>query len=45
MIFTYQDDKKITIEIPRIYYHGYRIISPKGKSIKYIENKNGFKFL
>ena len=42
MIFTYQDDEKITVEIPRIYYHGYRIISPKGKPIKYIENKNGF---
>ena len=42
MVFTYQNNEKITVEIPRIYYHGYRIISPKGKTIKYIENKNGF---
>ena len=42
MVFTYQDDKEITVEIPRIYYLGYKIISPKGKTIIYSESKNGF---
>ena len=42
MVFTYEDGEKVDVEIPRIYYHGYRIISPKGKTIKYKESKNGF---
>ena len=42
MVFIYHNDKKITVEIPRIYYLGYRIITPKGKTIIYSESKNGF---
>ena len=34
--------KSITLELPRLYYLGYKIVDEDGNNIKYFENENGF---
>ena len=34
--------KNTTLELPRFYYLGYKIVDEDGNNIKYFENENGF---